>query len=115
MGDTSAGAPPVAGAGGDGSFASVSIAAGALAATSVLSPWIRVIAARVERVTRGGDATTSAYEPFGDPSAASALRFFIVEELAAIATAVLRLRFGIETCAFSTCTKTWVFLVASHD
>ena len=54
MGDTSAGAPPVTGAGGDGGFASASLAAGELAATSVLPPWIRVIAARVERVIRGG-------------------------------------------------------------
>jgi hypothetical protein len=35
--------------------------------------------------------------------------------LAMIATPLLRLRVGIETCAFSTCTKTWVYLVASHD
>ena len=108
MGDTSAGAPPVAGAGGDGGFASAFLAAGALAATSVLSPWIRVIAARVERVIYGGDATKTAYEPFGDPSAAS--RIAIVEELSMIATPVLRVRVGIETCKFSTCTKTWVYL-----
>jgi hypothetical protein len=61
----------------------------------------------------GGDATAAAYEPFGDSSdsfAASALRVAIVEELAMIATPVLRVRVGIETCKFSTCTKTWVYL-----
>ena len=101
VGDTSAGAPPIAGTGGDGGFASASLAAGALAATSVLSPWIRVIAARLERVIRGGDATTAAYEPFGDPSATSALRIAIVEELAMIATPVLRVRLRIETCKYA--------------
>ena len=108
VGDTSAGSPPVAGAGGDGCFAPASVAAGALAATSVLPRWIRVIAARLERVIGGGDAATAAYEPSGNPSAASGLRFFIVEESAALATRVFLLRVRIETCKFSTCTKTWV-------
>ena len=115
MGDTSAGAPPVAEAGGDGCFALASVAAGALAATLVLPRWIRLIAARLERVIRGGDAATAAYEPSGDPSAAFALGFFIVEESAAIATRALRLRVGIETCKFSTCTKTWVLCAPRRE
>jgi hypothetical protein len=101
VGDTSAGAPPVAGAGGDGDFASVSLAARVLAATSVLSPWIRVIAARLERVIGRGDAATAAYEPFGDSSAASALGFSFVSMLAMIVTPVLRVRVCIETCKYA--------------
>jgi hypothetical protein len=97
--DSSDGAAAGAGAGGDGGFAP--LAAGALAATSVLPPWIRVISARLERVIRGGPATTSAYEPFGDPSAASALGFSIVDALALIATLGLRLLVRIETCKYT--------------
>ena len=75
----------------------------------VLLRWIRVISARLERVIREEPATaTAAYEPFGDPPAASALGIAIVEELAMIATPVLRVRVGIETCKFSTFTKIWV-------
>ena len=78
-GDSSAGAAFGAGARGDGGFAP--LAAGALAATLVLPPWIRVASGRLERVVGGGHAATAAYEPFGDPSTAPALRTSVSMEL----------------------------------
>ena len=99
MGDSSDGAAAGAGARDDGGFAP--LAAGALAATSVLPPWIRVISERLERVIRGGPATTATYEPLGDPPANSALSFSIVAALALIATLGLRLLIRIETCKYA--------------
>ena len=62
--DASAGALPVAGAAGDCGcarfLARVALAAGALAATLVLPPWIRVSSARLARVIGGMDARTAA-------------------------------------------------------
>ena len=54
-----------------------------------VSRWIRVISARLERVIRGGDAATVAYETFAElrgAPAASALGFSIVDALALIAS-----------------------------
>ena len=99
MGDSSDGAAAGAGTGDDGGFAP--LAAGALAATSVLPPWIPVISARLERVIRGEPATTAAYDPFGDPPTASALGFSIVDALALIATLGLPLLIRIETCKYA--------------
>ena len=90
MGDSSDGPAASVGARDDGGFAP--LAAVALAATSVLPPSIQVISARLERVIWGEPATTAAYEPFGDPPAASALGFSIVDALALIPTLRLHLK-----------------------
>jgi hypothetical protein len=89
--ETSAGAAPGGEEGGDAPFASLA------AGTSSATPSLPLLAgdaffAARERVIREGEAVTVAYETFGAPSAASALRICIVVELAIIATPWLRPR-----------------------